>query len=679
MNMKPATLVHATRIASWLAGERRRWRRVKHLEPAAEEYQQAAQHFVRGLLDLGPAFVKLGQVLSTRPDFLPRPYIDALAILHEHVPPVPFDAVASVCRTELGQSVDEAFARFDRTPIASASLAQVHLAELPDGRPVAVKVQRPGIRELVERDLRALGILFRLVAAVFRRLARNLDLLGAYREFESYTRRELDFRREAQTLLRFRENFRGWSDVVFPEPELTTERVLTMQRVDGLRVHEVSANMAPEMREQLNQRIVEMLMKMFISDGFFHADLHPGNIFFGADGRIFVLDVGMVGELTEMQRSRFLLYWLAIAYEDRARALNHLEQLTRPGPRADRNGFRDRFYQLLDAFYAATISERSWTQTFVAILAAAARCGYHVPSEMLLEAKALTTAEALGFVLYSDARFAHLARPFISREFARLASSDNIRRRLSRDLPEWLLLGESAPPAGLENLSGLERWHDLWGEVAREWSNEMEQHPYVAKEIVHGEAEVIVEKPLREVFHFVTRLARYEAWHPTYTPDSRVIHVGGEWIFLVPEKVGSVFRLDEIADGFHVQSNGVVTEFEPYRRFKWMAPLSLMPLIYIGTCFSFEALDANRTRLHEYFYYLENDLVELFRHRPWLAALEALKHHIFEELSGCRHILESGQFEQEDLTDLWADVNGPTRVAKNYLRPTSIADGPRFG
>ncbi len=672
--MRLKAIVRAFRIAWWLFSEQSRWRRTKVMGIESDEARAAAQRFVRSLLDLGPAFVKLGQILSTRPDFLPRPYVEALAVLHERVPPVPFEAIARVCQVELGRTVEEVFAKFERDPIASASVAQVHLAELPDGRSVAVKVQRPGVKAAIEQDLRALGIIVTLVALARRRLARNLNLQGAFAEFVSYTRRELDFQHEAQTLTRFRHNFCDWPDVVFPEPEeaLTTTRVLTMQRVEGLRVHEVPARLSEDVRRRLTERLVEMLMKMFISDGFFHADLHPGNIFFGSDGRLVVLDVGMVGTLTEHQRNRFLLYWLAVTRGDKRGALAHLEGLAPSGPGADENAFRQEFDALLDSFYAATISEQSWTQTFVAIIGAAARCGYRVPSEMLLEAKALTTAEALVFALLPEAKFAELARPFVHREFARISGSENVRRRLAHSLPEWLLLGEAPPSTDLATLPDLESWQDLWGEVAKGWAGEMEQHVHVAREKVHGEAEVIIDKPLREVFHFVSRLARYEQWHPTYTADSRVIHVGGEWICLSPERVGSVFRVDEIADGYHVQSNGEVTEFEPYRRFKWRAPLSLLPLIHIGTCFTFDEVAPGRTRVHEYFYYLENDLFELARHRPSLAALRALQCHIHEELSGVKRLLESGDHQPEDLCDLWAGVTEPTRVAQNYMRPVSV-------
>jgi hypothetical protein len=120
-----------------------------------------------------------------------------------------------------------------------------------------------------------------------------------------------------------------------------------------------------------------------------------------------------------------------------------------------------------------------------------------------------------------------------------------------------------------------------------------------------------------------------------------------------------------------------VTEFEWNRRFKWRAPFSLLPLIHIGTCFEFDDFGDGRTRLQEQFYYLDNELVEMLRHRPWLGALEALEHHMAEELNGVKRLLEEGDYDAEDLTDLWADVTAPTRVARNYLRPVCVGGGPR--
>jgi hypothetical protein len=246
-------------------------------------------------------------------------------------------------------------------------------------------------------------------------------------------------------------------------------------------------------------------------------------------------------------------------------------------------------------------------------------------------------------------------------------------------------MGELPPPGTLAESDSKSK--DVWKEVLRVWAGEMEDHPRTAREMVHGANEVVIDEEPESVFNFVTRFARYEAWHPAYTEASRVIHVGGEWMFLTPDVIGSVFRIDEIADGYQVQSNGVVTEFERNRRFKWRAPFSLCPMLHIGTYFEMEPAGAGRTKLYEHFYYLDNDLLGLFTNRPWLGSLRALEDHNGEELNGVKHILESRAYDPEDVSYLWEDVRTVSRVAPNYLRravmhrtPSSqLAQPPDYG
>lgn len=661
-----------------LLRQRRAFRAFERANTVARARSRAPQALVSALLRLGPSFVKLGQILSTRPDFMPPEYIEALSLLHEHVPPFPFDQVERTVEQELGVPLRRAFADFESKPVASASLAQVHFATLAGGQLVAVKVRRPGIEEQIESDLRILKRLIWLVALAVPRLARRLDLRGTFEEFRTYTRRELDFSLEGHTLERFRKNFATIPGIIFPAVHWsqTTPRLLTMERVSGLRLHEVPGRLSVEARRKLNQRLVEMEMKMFVGDAFFHADLHPGNVFFGEDGSISVIDVGMFGEFTDEQRDRFLLYWHAVASEEVDRAFHHVTRLIAATPAADAEGYRRVFGRVLDEFYRSTITERSWTRTFLEIVTQACRFGYRVPRALLLEAKALTTAESLAFTLAPDSRFVDTARPIVIRELAKRARFKWLRHRLEATLPEWLLMGELPPPGTLSE-GGAES-KDVWHEVLRVWAQEMDDLPRTASEVIHGDHTVIIDEEPEHVFNFVTRFARYESWHPTYTEASRVIHVGGEWMFLTPEVIGSVFRIDEIADGYHVQSNGVVTEFERNRRFKWRAPFSVCPLLHIGTYFEVEPAGPGRTRLYEHFYYLENDLLGLFTHRPWLGSLRALKDHIREELTGVKRILESGAYEAEDVTYLWEGVRAPLRVAPNYLRPAAVTDGPRL-
>ena len=439
-------------LVIWWAAVReyRAFRRFSHGAPDPA----IPTRFVTRLVALGPTFVKLGQVLSTRPDVLPRAYVDALAALQERAPRLSFGTVRATVEHELEQPMASLFASFDDAPVATASLAQVHRAVLHNGSAVAVKVQRPELDRLVRRDLDALELGLRWLARLFPRRMKRANLLAFFAEFRRYTQNELDFANEGKVIERFRANFQARDDVHFPRvfPSHTTRRVLTLEWVEGMRVHEAAATLAPEVRQALVSRVVDVLLKMFVSDGLFHADLHPGNIFFHADGTFTLLDFGMYGELTGAQRDRFILYWFAVVQRQTRRAFHHFARQTVALPGADEAAFYRRFAALADRFYATPLAETSFTKVYLEMMRAGYDHGFVFPSELMLHAKALTTAEALVFVLAPAARFEKLSRPFIAREYAqRTASLELLKRRVSQLAPEVLLLGELPPPAAVDD------------------------------------------------------------------------------------------------------------------------------------------------------------------------------------------------------------------------------------
>jgi len=428
------------------------------------------RQFVESLLELGPLFVKIGQILSTRPDVLPEAYITELARLQEGVPPFPFDQVRATINEQFNTDIEEVFRSFEETPIASASLAQVHLAVLNDSTPVAVKIQRPFVKERISEDLAVLSALIRHFSQLFPRKARRFNLVSGFNEFKRYTLQELDFSLEAQTLERFRRNFSGWSDIIIPQLYWNhiTVKVLTMERISGLRLSEITSKLTPPERKHLTHRLMEMEMKMFISDGLFHADLHPGNIFFTEDGKIALLDFGMYGELSDEHRDHFILYWFAGLQRQTQRAFYHLIQQTTRLKGADEDAYYEQFKQLADRFYGSTISERSLTQTYLDIILSGAKFGFVFPSDLLLHAKALTTAEALAFTLMPNLRFDTEMRPIIGREFTkRAADLGRLKAQAEHILPELLLFGE-LPPASLRepSLSGFSFQFD-WSDALK--------------------------------------------------------------------------------------------------------------------------------------------------------------------------------------------------------------------
>ncbi|HEY7216517.1 MAG TPA: AarF/UbiB family protein, partial [Thermoanaerobaculia bacterium] len=263
---------------------------------------------------LGPTFIKLGQLLSTRSDLLPQPYLEALTRLQDRVEPFSFAEVEEIVSGELGVRLSKAFLEFDSTPIAAASLGQVHRAALRDGREVAVKVQRPGIRQVILEDLDA----FAQIAALIDKhteVGRRFAFQDMLEEFRKTLLRELDYRREAANLVTLANNLRHYERLVVPRPvdDYTTSRVLTMDYVRGTKI----TDLPPVARTELDGRpLAEDLCKAYLDqilvDGFFHADPHPGNLFVTDDGRLALLDLGMVARVDPRMQEQLLKLLLAI-------------------------------------------------------------------------------------------------------------------------------------------------------------------------------------------------------------------------------------------------------------------------------------------------------------------------------------------------------------------------------
>ena len=353
-------LLRLTAIGWVLQQEYRALRRIARGAPIDGE----PVRFASRLVALGPAFVKLGQILSTRPDVLPQEYVVALSTLQEHGPEVSWEQIQPIVERELGKPVAELFATFDPVPVAAASLAQVHRATLADGTVVAVKIQRPDLEWLVCRDLDAMAFGLRWLGRLFPRRMQRANLLNFFAEFRRYTIQELDFSQEGRVIDRFRANFAGRADVTFPRVHWshTSQRLLTMDWVAGLRLREAARSLGEKDKQRLVTLLVDVMLQMFVSDGLFHADLHPGNILFHPDGTFTLLDFGMYGELTAAQRDRFILYWFAVVQRQTRRAFHHFKAQTRLLPGADEKAFYARFAALAERFYVSRLSDMSFTK-----------------------------------------------------------------------------------------------------------------------------------------------------------------------------------------------------------------------------------------------------------------------------------------------------------------------------
>jgi ubiquinone biosynthesis protein len=263
---------------------------------------------------LGATFIKVGQIMSTRPDLLPHHVTLALERLQDDVGPFPFDDVCRILEEDLGRPPSELFAELAPVPLASASVAQVHKARLPDGRIAAVKVRRPQLTEICTFDLAVMRFWARILGKwpSFD----TLDPAATVAEFGRAVFQQLDFRIEAENNLRFRHNFRNQDEIIFPQifPELCSERVLTMSFIEGTKILSVTRTRSdPKAIARMGMRA---LMKMIFEDGFVHADLHPGNFFVTAQGKLALVDLGLVGELDDPHRKAFARFFAAWARRD---------------------------------------------------------------------------------------------------------------------------------------------------------------------------------------------------------------------------------------------------------------------------------------------------------------------------------------------------------------------------
>lgn len=484
----------------------------------------APARLARRLAGLGPAFVKLGQVLSTRSDVMPPAYVDALSRLQDNAPQVPVATVLAMIEAQLGHPVNELFATFDPVPAAAASLAQVHKATLPDGAAVAVKVRRPDVERLVLRDLDALGSAVNWLGRLTPGRMRRTGLREFFQEFRRYTILELDFSREGRTIDRMRANFVGRSDVKFPEVhwDRTSQGVLTLGWVEGLSLGQAAASLDPVTKQRLVTLLIDVLLQMFVSDGLFHADLHPGNIFFHPDGTFTLIDFGMYGELTPGQRDRFVLYWAAVVQRQTRRAFHHFKAQTKALAGADEARFFMCFAALAETFQTSRLSEMSFARVYLEMMRAGFADGFVFPSELMLHAKALTTAEALIFKLAPDARFEQVSRPFIARAFVERAGSfELLKRRASQLLPELLLLGEMPPPEALDETWDMAASAEITTSVRNAFKTLAQQaldDGKIWKALVKPHAEAVLEAtPLAGSVNDILALAwhRYDQLEPS--------------------------------------------------------------------------------------------------------------------------------------------------------------------
>ncbi|HEX2199105.1 MAG TPA: AarF/UbiB family protein [Burkholderiales bacterium] len=349
---------------------------------------------------LGPTAIKLAQLLSTRPDFVPAAYAQALARLQDHCEPFPFSEVRAILAEELGVRLSKAFDALDERPLAAASIAQVHRARLRDGREVAIKVQRPGIREQVLDDLQVMGDMAALLAE-HTEFGRRYGVELLFEEFRKSLLRELDFRQEAMNLLALSRNLAEIPEILVPQPILgySTSRVLTMELVAGTKVTALSPLARLELDgERLADALFRAYLKQMLRDGMFHADPHPGNVFI-ADGRIALIDLGMVAHVPPALQERLLQLLLAVSDNRAGEATRTLLQVAELGEDADQAGFARGVADIIAQHEQLAVREPQLGRAVLMLLKAAADNGVRLPPELAMIGKTLLNLDEIGRTL----------------------------------------------------------------------------------------------------------------------------------------------------------------------------------------------------------------------------------------------------------------------------------------
>ena len=370
-------------------------------EIAAEHETAPAEELAKDLEKLGPTFIKLGQLLSTRADLLPGPYLEALERLQDSIEPFPFEDVERIVSGELGVRISKAFADFDSTPLAAASLAQVHRATMRDGRTVVVKVQRPDIRDLIVGDLEALGEIAHFLDQ-HTELGRRYEFDNMLVNLRKSLLRELDFTIEANNLHTIGQNLAEFEELVVPEPidDFTTTRVLTMEYISGKKITALN----PLRRMELDggllaEELFGAYLKQFLVDGIFHADPHPGNVFVTDDDRIALLDLGMVGRVTRSFQDNLLRLMLAISEGRGEMAAEAAMRMGEEKEGFERDSFKRRITDLVAEHSDAVLSRADAGKVTLEITRISADCWFRLPPEFTMIAKALLNLDRVVYTL----------------------------------------------------------------------------------------------------------------------------------------------------------------------------------------------------------------------------------------------------------------------------------------
>lgn len=372
------------------------------LKPGDEADQQRdAAALSADLEELGPTFVKIGQLLAGRADVLPEAYLDALSRLHDKVEPFGFDEIKRIVEEELGRPIGEAYATFSHEPLAAASIGQVHAATLHDGAAVVVKVQRPNARETIDLDLRAMEQIAWLLDE-HTELGQRYRFRAILRQFERALHHELDYTHEADNLGLIRRNLSGFDALVVPVAyeDLTTSRVLTMQRISGMTLGSFDTPpLSEEKAAALADEFLKAYLQQIIQDGVFHADPHPGNLMLTDDGRLALIDLGMVGRVSAGMQEGILRLLVALSEGRTNDAAEACEELGDRTEAFDASEYRSNVREAITLDYGQSVGKMQLGRLVLRVTQLASEAGLRVAPEVMLLGKTLVHLDESGKLL----------------------------------------------------------------------------------------------------------------------------------------------------------------------------------------------------------------------------------------------------------------------------------------
>jgi ubiquinone biosynthesis protein len=423
-------------------------KRIKVLSAPTVIGKSIAERLRKAFEELGPSFIKLAQILSSRPDLITKTYADEFKKLQDEVPPFSFEQVKAIVQEDLGHAPDVLFEYFNPVPVAAASIAQVHEARLKDEGNVIVKIQRPDITETIETDIHIMNT----IAGLMEKYLPETDFfnpVGIVDEFSRTIRKELDFVEEAKSISRFRKNFEDHHDILIPKtiPYLLSDRIIVMEQIDGVRIDNIEGiNELGLDRTELAEKGMRAYFKMIFEDGFFHADPHPGNIFATPDGSIGLVDFGIVGWLSPEIMESMAGAMIALVRKDFDALIEEYMHLGLLAEDVDIELFKQEFksdiIDFLTPLYDMSISEIDLAQYLDTLTHLAAKHKLRIPADLLLVNKTMLILDSIGRQLDPNFNFIAFSEPYASRlirkRYTPLRMAQKIQKH-SSDLVDFLV------------------------------------------------------------------------------------------------------------------------------------------------------------------------------------------------------------------------------------------------